>query len=541
MPLDLPPPLPPQQAEVVVLEKRHAGAQKNQIIELAVDQYRLLISGNTYLSEARIREVTQVAKTPSQAILLLNALYAADGYLFVHVQYARQQNTIYVQVNEGYLAEVEAPPTLQPYFEPFEGQRGLTASDLEPRRVLAELKATRAGYNMTGKYSIDPDNPEAFTWTIDGEEIPDYNPFKFGAAFGNPGNRFLGRYFGTTNASYSAPNGDTFNLGYAHGFTDLGSSRGGENYNSGSFNYATVTRWGLYGLNASYTDYGISNLVDGVNGGPDPFVGDEEDATILEVSLVGNQFLFANDQTRVLLEQQLEYVDSVFEFDQDRTIGTQTGRDIQDEQYGAARIGSTLSHSWQFLERNGNLSGGIGYKRGFGGHVRTDFDTFGDPLRTKDFDIIDGKLDTAYELPWNMLLGLNLKGQLSLDDRLPQQQQWVLGGPDNLSAFLPGVLVGDGGSFGNLRLQLPRGELFNHLKYRFSLFVEAGLSKFEKASGPTRGIRSASDAGVKLEVVLYKNVQLTVHAARKLSDNNIPDEILEQSESDAFFNIRAQF
>ncbi len=116
MPLDLPPPLPPQQAEVVVLEKRYAGAQKDQVIELNVDKYRLLVSGSSYLSEERIREVTGAAKTPSQAILLLNALYAADGYLFVHVQYAREDDTIYVQVNEGYLAEVDAPPSVQPYF-----------------------------------------------------------------------------------------------------------------------------------------------------------------------------------------------------------------------------------------------------------------------------------------------------------------------------------------------------------------------------------------------------------------------------------------
>lgn len=539
MPLDLPPPLPPQQAEVVTLEKRYASASKDQVIELNVDRYKLLVSGNTALSEERIRQVTGVAKTPSQAILLLNALYSADGHLFVHVQYARDGETIYVQVNEGYLAEVDAPPTLQPYFEKFEGKRGLTESDIEPRRVLAELKATRAGFNMTGKYSVDPDNPEAFTWKIDGEAIPDHNDFKFGASFGNPGNRFLGRYFGLTNASYSAPNGDTFTLGYAHGFTNLGSSRGGENFNRGDFNYATVTRWGLYGFNAAYTDYGISNLVgEQPNGGPDLIPGDEEDAEIVEISLVGNQFLYADDNSRLVLEQQIEYVDSELNFSKPAVLDNLA---IQDEQYGAARLGTTASHSWTLFERNGNVNGGVGYKRGFGGHVSTDIAGLGDPLRTKDFDIIDGKFDTAYELPGKMLIGLNLKGQLSLDDRLPQQQQWVLGGPDNLSAFLPGILVGDGGSFGSLRLQLPRGELFGNIRYRFSLFTEAGLSKFEKASGQTRGLRSASDAGVKLEVALYENLQVTVHAARKIHDNNIPDEVLEQSESDVFFNVRAQF
>ena len=536
MPLDLPPPLPPQQAEVAVLERR-AGAAEGGPITLEVGKFRLLVHGNTLLEEARIREVTDVARTPSQAILLLNALYSADGHPFVTVQYARDGQTIYVQVNEGYLAEVDAPPTLQPYFEPFEGQRNVTASDIEPARILAELKATRAGYTMSGKYSVDPDDPEALTWTIDGKAVPDHDPWKLSATFGNPGNRFLGRYFGLASAEYAAPNGDLYSLGYAHGFTGLGSSRGGEAYDSGTFNYSTVSRWGLYGLNASYTDYEVTNLFP-------VFVDDREDAEIIEAGLTGSQFLYASDASRWTLEQSLEYVDSTIEFtdDQVTVVGGQQllvdDQPVQDEQYGAARLGTTASHSWQLFERNGNVNGGIGYKRGFGGHIDSDLS---DARRTRDFDIIDASFDAAYELPWNMLVGFNAKTQQSRNDRLPQQQQWVLGGPDNLSAFLPGVLVGDSGTFARLRLQLPPGDIVEGLRYRFSLFVEGGRSKFENADGALGETRSLSDAGIKLEVALRQNLQLTVHVAEKLSDSNVPDETLDAADSDAFFNVRAQF
>lgn len=568
MPLDLPPPLPPQQAEVSVLEKRNASASKDQVIEFNLDKYRILITGNTYLSEERILSVIRVAKTPSQAILLLNALYTADGYLFVDTQYAREGNTIYVQVNEGYLAEVDAPPSIEPYFKKFEGRHGLTPTDIEPRRILAELDATRAGYTMTGKYSVDPDNPEAFTWTIDGERIPDHKPWQVGAAFGNPGNRFLGRYFGLANASYNAANGDTFGLGYAHGFTSLGNSRGGQDYNRGSLSYSTVTPWGLYGVDGAYTDYSVRGLFGSVttnntgggnnNGGllgSLPIIGglfggqgggqsagqgttalnDKEDAYIAEINLTGNQFLYANEDTRWVLEQKLQYVDSVIEFSSPEQLD---GVHIQDEQYGAGRLGTTVSTSWSLFDRNGNVEGGFGYKRGFAGHVRSDLS---DPQRTKNFNILDSKLDTAYELPWNMLLGLKLKGQYSIDDRLPQQEQWVLGGPDNLSAFLPGVMVGDTGAFGNLRLQLPPGDLFGKLRYRFSLFIEAGTSEFEQARGAFKGTRSASDAGVKLEVAAYKNYQVTLYSAQKISDKNISRDVLNDAETDFFFNVQANF
>lgn len=571
MPLYLPPPLPPQQAEVSVLEKRNASAQKDQIIEFDLQKYRILITGNTYLSEARIRAVVSVAKTPSQAILLLNALYTADGHLFVNTQYARNGNTIYVHVNEGYLAKVDAPPSIEPFFSGFEGEHGLTPADIESKRILAELKASRAGYTMSGKYSVDPNNPEAFIWTIDGKPIPDHKPWQVGAAFGNPGNRFLGRYFGLANGSYNTANGDTFGLGYAHGFTSLGNSRGGQDYNRGSLNYGTVTPWGLFGADAAYTHYSVDGLFgnpvidnSGANGGGlggllgnlpllgpilGPILGgnqgaggpgttrlnDKEHAYIVEANLNGSQFLFANEDTRWVLEEKLQYVDSVIKFDSPAEL---SGIKIQDEQYGAARLGTTVSTSWSLFEHNGNVEGGFGYKRGFAGHVRSDLS---DPQRTNNFNILDSKLNTAYELPWNMLLGLRLKGQYSVDDRVPQQEQWVLGGPDNLSAFLPGVLVGDTGSFGNLRLQLPPGSVFGTLRYRFSLFVEAGTAEFEQARGIFKGTGSASDAGVKLEVALYKNFQVSLYSAKRLSDNNIPKQVRDDSETDFFFNVQANF
>lgn len=578
MPLDLPPPLPPQQAEAAVLEQRYEAAEDPLLLK--VGRYRLLVSGNDYLSEERIREVTAAGRTPSQVILLLNALYAAEGYLLVNVQYARkgQTDTIYVQVNEGYLAEVDAPPAVEPFFEGFEGERGLTETDVEPMRILAELKAERAGYNLSTSYTIDPDNPAAFTLVIDGQEDPNHDPFEFTVAFGNPGNRFLGRYFGLSSLKIDTPDGNQIGLGYATGFTELGSSRGGEDYDRYDLSYTLISSWGLYSLSGSYTKYEVSDLFATDDSDPVRIEGDVAESEISEVRLAGNQFLYADDDTRWVLEQQLEYVDSTIELtagnlvveDQDGngtadgplggllggvlddllggvlTPGTPStamaalaGQSIQDEHYYAARLGTTVSDSWSLFGKRGSISLGGGYKRGLGGEIEN---TFTDRERQAQFDLLDADFSVNYQMPWQMLLSLDAKAQFSLDDRVPQQQQFVLGGPGNLSAYLPGILVGDTGTFASLALQLPRWQLFSR-PYRFSLFVETGSAKFEGPNPPLRreGTARATDAGIKLEFAPFDFLQITAYTAVGLSESGLSDEVVERNESDAYFNIKATF
>ncbi|MDN5938291.1 MAG: hypothetical protein L0H83_06470, partial [Salinisphaera sp.] len=574
------------------LEQRYgAAAKRGDVIELKVGKYRILVSGNSYLSEQRIREVTAVAKTPSQAILLLTALYSAEGYLFVNVQYARKDktNVIWVQVNEGYLAEVEAPPAIEPFFDQFETEAGLTKSDLEPMRILAELKSERAGYIMTSRYTVDPNNPQEFTLVVDGRENPNHDPLEFSVAFGNPGNRFLGRYFGLASAKYDTPWGDQIGIGYAHGFTDIGRSNGGEKYNQYQLSYNLISSWGLYALSGSFTEYEISGLFDQTPATPAPgttaqltIEDDYERAEILQVNLAGNQFLYADDDTRWVLEEQISYVDSTNELEQGALVltpaagggtagtggglldvltdllgpllggllgggtspGTATsvslaGQRIQDEEYYTARLGTTLSDAWALFGKRGSISVGGGYKRGLGGDIQN---TLTDRERAAEFDLFDAKFKVQYQLPASLVASLDLNGQLSLDDRLPQQQQFVGGGPGNLSAYLPGILVGDTGAYGRFQISLPRWEFLGG-PYRFSLFVESGLARFEGNNLPIgrEDTQHATDAGIKFEYAPFDWLELTVYAADGLSESGIPDEVVERSDSDAYFNVKATF
>ncbi len=604
MPLDLPPPLPPQQAEVVTLEQRHAGAQASgDVITLTVGQYTLLVSGNTYLTEQRIRDVTGAGRTPSQVVLLLNALYAAEGYPLVNVQYARegQSETIYVHVNEGYLAEVDAPPSITPFFEHFEGRRDLKEADFEAMRVLAELKSERAGYNMSASYNVRESDPAAFTLVIDGQKDPEHDPFNLTAAFGNPGNRFLGRYFGLVNGKYSLPNGDRIGLGYSHGFTGIGTDRGGEDYDRVDLSYSTVNSYGLYGFSAAYTEYAVSGLFESgpITSGNTQFTfeDDREEAEIIDVKLTGNQLLYARDDSRWLLEQELGYIDSTIDITQGRLVattnngdaGNQTGADpldvllgentllggilgglidpaapgqgggqtqpgagnttsessslagqsIQDERYATARLGTSYSDGWRLGDRRGSLNLGLGYKQGFAGDIDNPLT---DSERSDEFGLFDASASAKYRLPLEMLVSLDIKTQVSVNDRVPQQQQWVLGGPDNLSAFLPGILVGDTGAYGRLQLQLARWQFFSR-PIRFSLFAEHGMAQFEGDNKPLgrQETQRASDAGIKLEFAPFDWLQLTVHAAEGFSESGLSDETINDLESDIYFNLRGEF
>lgn len=569
MPFDLPPPLPPQLTDSAVVEERYETAEPSNHLVLEVGGRRLLISGNTYLTKKRIREITEPANTASQAIRLLNALYRAKGYLFVTVTYApdKDSKAIYIHVHEGTLAEVKAPDFIEPFFETFEGEHGVTESDVKPNRILAGIKSERAGYNLFTRFSLVDDKAGAYKLIVEGRQDPDHQPVEFTATFGNPGNRFLGRYFGVASMTIHTPSGDNIAFSYGTAFTDLGESQPGNAYDRYSFGYSTVTTFGLYSLSGSYTTYEASDILEAG-------AQDQAQAEITQININGAQFLYADADTRILLEESLQYIDSTIEITEgsltlqttngnpggllggllgnllDAILGgggggaqTRTvdlaGTILQDETYGAARLGASFSQSWTLFGHRGRLLVNGGYKQGFAGEIDNNVV---DPMRTADFGLIDADLSVSYALPADLLASIEVKSQFSTNDRLPQQQQWVLGGPGNLSAFLPGVLVGDTGAYGRFQIDLPRWHVLTR-PFRISLFVEAGSASFE-GSNPPSGLterRTATDAGIKLQFSPVEHIEVTGYVAEPLSTSHIPESRLEEVEADVYFTINATF
>jgi len=538
MPFDLPPPVPPVQAEARVLQTRSREARADDtLIRYKIGDYRLFISGNRHLARDRIDDVLSQARTPSQAVRFLNALYTAEGHPLVNLRYAAAGHTIHVRVEEGRLVAVDAPEILRPFLVDLVGAEQITRSDLESRRLLAGLKAGRAGKNVSAHFEVDPDDRKRYTLVLEQTDVPDHQPVEWTATFGNPGNRFLGRYFGFTDVSAKLGNGDVIDAGYGTAFTGLGDPRNGTDYDNYRLSYNTVNAWGLYSLEGSYTEYGIEDRFNDAR-----FADEREQAEILDIRLNGNQFLYADDDTRLILEEQLQYVDSTVDFTGGRALTTDgalplRGTSVQDESYGAARVGVSASQDARLFGRPLNLSGGTGYKRGLGGHV----DNLISTDRTADFDVYDANFTTRYTLAHDWQLSLHGKGQLSDDDTLPEQQQWVLGGSDNLSAFLPGTLFGDTGMYGRFQVQTPRWHVLSR-PVRLAAFIEGGTAEFENGGTPTT---TASDYGLKLEVSPLPHLELSAYVADSLGTSHVDDVygegFAERNEADFFFNVKATF
>lgn len=533
MPISLPPPIPPQQAEVGILEARHEQAQaKGNVIVLDSGKYQLLVSGNSYLKKKKIKSVTRKGNNPSAKVLLLNALYLSKGHILVNIQYARDGRIIYVQVNEGVLKRIDGPPVPKAFFAKFKGVQDLTKSQLAPELVLAERRAMRAGYKVSLHYSVDPLHPSSYTLDIDTQPDPSHKSVDSILTFGNPGNRFLGRYFGLAHVNIKSPTGDVYGINYAHGFINLGTPRGGDAYNSVQLSYSRVNPFGMFGVSGSYSHYKFHNQFPTI---PD----DHIKATTYEGALTGSQILLTQPGSRLVLQEKAGYVDAK------RTLtkasGLPIGLRLLDEHFAFAQLGVAGNRAWQFLGRRGNLSGHVDYVRGFAGSV-DNFLAFAD-RRTAHFNVFQGELKAAYSLPRNLTVNMNLRGQLSPGDRLPLHQQFVLGGPASLRAWLPGILVGDTGAYANLNLELPRWHVLG-MPLRFTFYIEGGMANYEDVSSGVprilRQTRSAADGGAKLEIQLLDSISAVFYAALPIADHNLGDRA-HDARSDAYFTLIAKW
>jgi hemolysin activation/secretion protein len=133
-------------------------------------------------------------------------------------------------------------------------------------------------------------------------------------------------------------------------------------------------------------------------------------------------------------------------------------------------------------------------------------------------------------------LAMNLDAQFSDGTQLPQQQQYVLGGMNSLSAYLPGVLIGDNGYFVHAAL---------NAKYRAwgmpveaSIFAEYGATNFSDVSGELGMEQSLADAGVRFSASLGYGFETEFVAAVPLMDKVVDKARVDSLESDFFWRLR---
>jgi hypothetical protein len=568
MAIDFPPALPPHLTTVTEITAAAAGASAPYVG--LVNGYELRVTGDHYLTEGELGTIFSTAKTPSQTIFLMSSLALRKGHLLVSMEYAPEGSVVHVHAVQAALTSVEGEGVAQ-YFTGLEGDTDLTRAEFERARVMANVKSQRTGVDYSARFVVDENHPEVASLVFDATPVEDFDATDVYLQFGNQGSRYVGRYFGDVGVSHNFDDGSRVGVGYQTAFTDLGESRDGEDYHRIQIAADKPFSSGLYGITVSHTEYtqqlgsSSSSSTTGGTGlvcdllsvlglctpaASSPGQSIDLDADINVISLSGEQVLASDLSYRINLFERLEYIDSQLDIS---GIGS-----LQDEKYGTLELGAKYFSAETLGATKFRWSAQLSVKGGITGDSGT-LGTYADyqaayfaenptatsapavvpAARTAEFVTILPRIAAKLPLSKETELNASVFAQYA-DEQLPQQQQWVLGGMKSISAYLPGVLSGDSGYFGDLSLQ--HKVVVAGIDVTAAVFAEYGAAWFENAAGAAGDERSIADAGVRVSADLGWGVNLDAVVARPLADDGFAsDAELERLEADFYFVVKKVF
>jgi hypothetical protein len=357
---------------------------------------------------------------------------------------------------------------------------------------------------------MEPNQPENITIVMESQENEDHQATGVTLTLGNPGNRFVGRYFGNIELSQQFDNGAQLNIGWETAITSLSSERdlnGGLDYNRYLISLDQPTQYGLYGLSYNQTRFGFNDA----NG--------KNENVLVDISATGEQMLWRSDRTRLSLREVIGHVE-------DQTKGATE----RDEPHSYASLGLT------WLQRVGNLSRAVArlsVKQGLHGD-----DSSGAANGDTKFTIYKPEIGGKFSLFGNFWADLDFLAQYTEDDlAVPRHQQWVLGGLSSLSAWFPGILASDEGHFARAAF-VWRGNPVGQLRPTLSVFFEQG----EAQNAVDGSSDDLSDVGLRASLQYGNNTSLELIAAEPIDDEDENGNVVNESlEADFFFLVRHSF
>ncbi len=499
MAVTLPPPLPPEQAPLAEIQQQIPRAQ------LRAGRYRVHLVGEIGLDIERIAQALGVADSAETVARAVGDAYRQAGRLGAQVHYAADGDDLYISVSEKPLLGVAAPRELAPFFR---GADELSASELEPRRMLASAYAERA--RIGAQTSLQPAS-DGYLLDIEAQAL-DQRPARFSAEFANPGNRFAGRYFAELEGSYADRHGDLLTGSWRSALTHLNDDEfGADDYNEGTLSASSVTPIGIFGLTVRALDYSRDK-------------GLRVDGDVDEAEFAWLYPLAATQRSGLIGELRYQYSDY------------------------RERRGQELETSLH--ERYPSVQAGLLYRRD--GVAPQDWDfslglTARKGLRSEpvagagdlDFLLWRPTASLNRDLGDSLGLGFSVSSQYSAY-RLPAQAQWVLGGLDNLSAYLPGVAIGDSGLLALADLQIDAPDLFG-LRVLPRVFAEYGLAHLQQALAGEPSTVELADIGAELGLRWRPHLRATLSAALPVYDRGIDERRREDSEAKLLFSVKALF
>jgi hemolysin activation/secretion protein len=122
---------------------------------------------------------------------------------------------------------------------------------------------------------------------------------------------------------------------------------------------------------------------------------------------------------------------------------------------------------------------------------------------------------------------------------LPEQQEWLLGGQGNMTAYLPGVAVGDVGYAARAQAELTLDVLGFELKPR--IFGEYGFATLQNpVAGQVTARQSLADAGAEVAIKFGKIFEGSVAWAKSIDEQGISQAELDAAKANIYFRIAAK-
>ncbi len=510
---------PPAQPPVVI--EQPAPGYGNADLRVDAGHWHYRVTGNTLLPQARIRAILAAAADPQAAVQALSAAYQEQGYLLVAVKaVSGGPQTVWIQVVQGQVTQSSVPAELKGFFSGLEDRQDLTRDAMLRRTVLAQAYSARNGQSLHANFSPSS-TPGGSELTVQTEPMPGSKPITGAFQLGNTGTRYASRY--TTGLSLTADPGRglEFTGNFVKGLANWSSASRGSQYKAASVGLSAITPWGVYGLNYQKTTYRIGDVAA-------PLFPQGE---VQSLSANGSQLLHVTDRSRLGLTEALTHIGN--------TQSVYGGAyQLTDQNYSYAAFGLQYSTTTVLAQRSGQLSLGLTLNKGLTG-LRGSLDIERDGAPTPRFRAINYSASWVQPLPKSTALQLSLSGQRAFDT-LPNQQQWVLGGLGTLSAYFPGVLVGDSGYSGRLSLQGPSWG-WNGWSVTPSAFVETGGARYTYTAPGTPRWQNLTDGGIGLNLQGPKGSNLTLVAARGISQSHVSSTVRNGSHAAFFFNFQQSF
>ncbi len=479
-------------------------------LEVHSHGYTYVVVGNTLLSRTELERLLRAAAGPRQAVAAIDGAYQRAGYLLTAIRAEVTDKRVMLAVVRGEITKVEGASDVVRFFRGAEFDPDITRNALIRRNILADAYASRSGRGL--RPSLAPGiQPGGTTLELGASEQPGFKPVSGNVMVGNYGSRYVGGVVLGENLAVHPGHGLEFTLGYAHGLANAQKATVGSRYDVFNAGASVATPWGFYGLSYSRSAYRI-----GTAGAPLYPKG------LTEVyAFNSSQLLFASPEVRVSSVQNLTHVAN----------GTKVFGGIytlvdQDYNYAGVglQIGGNTSLGGLSSAYNASIGGNLGLSGGRGTMTQQ---PAGAPVSR--FHYWNAMFNWQQTLPQGWSGALSASGQWGLDT-LPANQQWVLGGFGSLSAWVPGVLVGDGGYLLRASVQTPswtRGGW----SVNAQLFAEQGAVTTHYDPPGTPAWSMLADVGTGFTLTSPWKTQLSVLAARPVSNKNVRAATLNSTRS----------